>query len=112
AYSREEDTPADRLPNHIDEEVKIQRRDTLMMIQQKISEELNDKKIGKTYEVLIEEQIEDNVYTGRTQGDAEEIDSIVYVKSVDNLEVGEFVSVQINDAMEYDLMGDVLYELA
>ncbi|MDY6596247.1 TRAM domain-containing protein, partial [Clostridioides difficile] len=84
----------------------------LMMIQQKISEELNDKKIGKTYEVLIEEQIEDNVYTGRTQGDAEEIDSIVYVKSVDNLEVGEFVSVQINDAMEYDLMGDVLYELA
>ncbi|MCC0708222.1 30S ribosomal protein S12 methylthiotransferase RimO [Clostridioides sp. ES-S-0190-01] len=112
AYSREEDTPADKLPNHIDEEVKIQRRDTLMMIQQKISEELNDKKIGKTYEVLIEEQIENNVYTGRTQGDAEEIDSIVYVKSVDNLEVGEFVSVQINDAMEYDLMGDVVYELA
>ncbi|MGO0943157.1 hypothetical protein ACTPD5_22275 [Clostridioides difficile] len=36
----------------------------------------------------------------------------MYVKSVDNLEVGEFVSVQINDAMEYDLMGDVLYELA
>ena len=51
-----------------------------MLVQQSISEELNAAKVGNIYEVLVEEQIEDKVYIGRTQGDAEEIDSIVYVK--------------------------------
>lgn len=106
-YSREEGTAADKLPNHLEQEVKEERRDVIMMIQQSISEEINQRKIGKTYEVLIEEQIEDNVYIGRTQLDAEEIDSIVYVKSHTNLESGNFVNVKINTALEYDLMGDV-----
>lgn len=112
AYSKEEDTPADKLPNHVDEETKLSRRDTLMLVQQEISQELNSKKVGNEYEVLIEEQIEENVYIGRTQGDAEEIDSIVYVKSDNQLEVGDFVNVKINNALEYDLMGDVIDELA
>ena len=73
---------------------------------------LNSKKIGNEYEVLIEEQIEDKVYIGRTQGDAEEIDSIVYVKSENQLEQGDFVKVKIDKALEYDLMGDVINELA
>ncbi|MGL5650288.1 MAG: 30S ribosomal protein S12 methylthiotransferase RimO [Paraclostridium sp.] len=112
AYSREEDTPADKLPNHLDEDVKLQRRDQLMLIQQEISQNLNAQKIDNEYEVLIEEQIEDKVYIGRTQGDAEEIDSIVYVKSENQLEIGSFVKVKINNALEYDLMGDVVNELA
>ena len=112
AYSREEDTAADKLPNHLEEEVKLRRRDELMLVQQGISEELNSKKIGNEYEVLIEEQIEDQVYIGRTQGDAEEIDSIVYVKSENQLEPGDFVKVKIDKALEYDLMGDVINELA
>ena len=112
AYSREEDTAADKLPNHLEEEVKLRRRDELMLVQQGISEELNSKKIGNEYEVLIEEQIEDKVYIGRTQGDAEEIDSIVYVKSENQLEPGDFVKVKIDKALEYDLMGDVINELA
>ncbi len=112
AYSREEDTPADKLPNHVNEETKLSRRDTLMLVQQEISQELNSNKVGNEYEVLIEEQIEENVYIGRTQGDAEEIDSIVYVKSNNQLEVGDFVNVKINNALEYDLMGDVIDELA
>ncbi|MEG1870548.1 MAG: 30S ribosomal protein S12 methylthiotransferase RimO, partial [Peptostreptococcaceae bacterium] len=78
-YSKEEGTAADKLPGHLEEEVKVQRRDALMMVQQGISQELNASKVGNEYEVLIEEQIEDNVYIGRTQGDAEEIDSVVYV---------------------------------
>ena len=65
-YSREEDTPADKLPNHLEEEVKVERQEALMMIQQGISEEKNNNKIGNKYEVLVEEQIEDNVYVGRT----------------------------------------------
>lgn len=112
AYSREEDTPADKLPNHLDEDVKLQRRDQLMLVQQEISQNLNAQKIYNEYEVLIEEQIEDKVYIGRTQGDAEEIDSIVYVKSENQLEIGSFVKVKINNALEYDLMGDVVNELA
>lgn len=104
-YSREEDTPADRLPNHLEEEVKLERQEALMMVQQGISETKNNNKIGKKYEVLVEEQIEDNVYIGRTIYDAEEIDSIVYVRSIKNLQVGEFVNVIITDALEYDLMG-------
>lgn len=104
-YSREEDTPADKLPNHLEEEVKVERQEALMMIQQGISEEKNNNKIGNKYEVLVEEQIEDNVYVGRTIYDAEEIDAIVYVKSIRNLQVGEFVNVVITDALEYDLMG-------
>lgn len=112
AYSREEDTPADKLPNHVEEEIKLSRRDALMLAQQEISQELNANKVGNEYEVLIEEQIEDKVYIGRTQGDAEEIDSIVYVKSNNQLEVGDFVNVKINSALEYDLMGDVIDELA
>ena len=66
-YSREEGTAADKLPNHLEQEVKEERRDVIMMIQQSISEEINQSKIGKTYEVLIEEQIEDNVYIERNQ---------------------------------------------
>ena len=112
AYSREEGTAADKLPNHVDDEVKEQRRDRLMMLQQGISQEVMANKIGKTFEVLIEEQIEKNVYMGRTEGDAEEIDSIVYVKSKKQLNQGEFVKVEINNALEFDLMGDVVNELA
>ncbi|CEH35247.1 30S ribosomal protein S12 methylthiotransferase RimO [Romboutsia lituseburensis] len=112
AYSREEDTAADKLPNHLEEDIKVERRDALMLVQQEISQELNAAKVGNVYEVLIEEQVEDKVYIGRTQGDAEEIDSIVYVKSKDQLNTGDFVKVKINNALEYDLMGDVIDELA
>lgn len=106
-YSREEDTPADRLPNHLEEEIKLERQERLMLIQQSISEQKNYKKVGNEYEVLVEEQIEENVYIGRTIYDAEEIDSIVYIKSTKDLEVGQFVDVVITDALEYDLMGEI-----
>ena len=111
-YSREEGTAADKLPNHLEQEVKEQRRDTIMMVQQGISEEINQNKVGNIYEVLIEEQIENNVYVGRTIFDAEEIDSIVYVNSHTQLEPGDFVNVKINTALEYDLMGDIQDEFA
>lgn len=112
AYSREEDTPADRMDGHMDEEIKEERRDRVMMVQQAISEEINQKREDKVFEVLIEEEAEDGVYVGRTQGDAEEIDSVVYVNSDEELEIGSFVNVYITEAMEYDLIGDVVNELA
>lgn len=112
AYSREEDTPADRMDGHMDEEIKEERRDRVMMVQQAISEEINQKREDKVFEVLIEEKAEEGVYVGRTQGDAEEIDSVVYVNSDEELEIGSFVNVYITEAMEYDLIGDVVNELA
>lgn len=110
AYSREEDTPADKMDGHMDEEIKEERRDRVMMVQQEISEEINKKREDKVFEVLIEEEAEDGIYVGRTQGDAEEIDSVVYVNSDDELEIGSFVNVYITEAMEYDLIGDVVDE--
>ncbi|TQQ84160.1 30S ribosomal protein S12 methylthiotransferase RimO [Peptacetobacter hominis] len=112
SYSREENTPADKMEGHMEEEIKEERRARVMMAQQRISESLNERKIGNIYEVLVEEQVEDNIYTGRTQGDAEDIDSIVYINSDEPLEIGDFVKVEINDSMEYDLIGDVIYESA
>ena len=104
-YSREEDTAADRLDGHMDQEIKEERLQRLMMVQQAISEELNSKKIGKTFKVLIEDQVDDTLYIGRTQSDAEDIDSVIYVESRENLEIGDFVNVVVKEAFEYDLKG-------
>ncbi len=109
-YSREEDTPADKLPGHMDQEIMDERKDVIMMIQQDISLKKNREKIGKVYETLIEEKVEDKVYMGRTIFDAEEIDCQVYVHTDDDLEIGEFYDVLINDASEYDLIGGMNYE--
>lgn len=109
-YSNEEGTPAYKLPNHVDEDTKSKRKERLMMVQQEISHELNNNRVGEIYEVLIEEELEDNLYLGRTKYDAQEIDNIVYVKSKNKLHNGDFINVVINSAMEYDLMGDVVDE--
>lgn len=104
-YSREEDTPADKLDGHLCQEIKDERLQRLMMVQQVISEELNRKKIGKIFKVLIEDQVDDSLYIGRTQCDAEDIDSVIYVESRQNLEIGDFVDVVVKEAFEYDLKG-------
>lgn len=104
SYSAEEDTPAALLPDQIDEEVKEQRKNKLMMIQQKISYEKNKEKIGKTFEVLTEE-VMDGAYIGRTMGDSPEIDGAV-IFSGGEIKAGEYVKVLITDADQYDLKGE------
>lgn len=110
-YSREEDTPADRLPDHIDEDTKKERLERLMMVQQGVSEFINQKKIGNTYEVLIEDQIDDKLYIGRTKYDAEEIDSVIYVETKRDLSRGDMVDVLVESAFEYDLKGHLVDEV-
>ena len=110
AYSREEDTPADKLPNHIEDELKEKRQVEIMKIQEELSKEKCKQFIGKKMDVLIEEYVEDNLYIGRTYMDSPEIDGIVYVDSEGSLNEGEFVKVIIRDALEYDLIGDVANE--
>lgn len=107
SYSREEDTPAYRLPNHLEEELKEKRQIELMKEQEKISKEIFRSHIGKKYKVLVEEYVEEGLYIGRTYMDSPEIDGIVYIDSPKNLEIGTFVNVRIKDALEYDLIGDV-----
>ncbi len=110
-YSQEEDTPAAKLKDQVEEEIKHKRRDELMILQQQISFEKNKAKIGRNYEVLVEEKIEDELYTGRTYADAYEIDGLVYIKVKKKIEIGDFVEVKIKEALEYDLMGEIMYEL-
>lgn len=107
-YSREENTSAYKLPNQINENVKEQRHDELMELQLGISYELNSNKIGNTYNVLIEEKDAENIYVGRTYMDSIEIDGCVYVTSDEELTIGNIYKVKINDALEYDLIGDVI----
>lgn len=106
-YSKEEDTPAFNLPNHITESIKEQRRDSIMELQRNISENNMMEKIGNIYEVLIEEQVDDNIYVGRSYMDSPEIDGVIYVNSKTSLEIDEFIKVRITEYLEYDLIGEV-----
>jgi len=105
-YSREEGTPAHDLKGQVPQKIKSQRLDLIMATQREISKSVNDKFLGKTLEVLIDEEDNGN-YLGRSQYDAPEVDGLVYVKSRRKLRVGEFARVKINDTLEYDLVGEV-----
>ncbi|MCA9393237.1 MAG: 30S ribosomal protein S12 methylthiotransferase RimO [Candidatus Omnitrophica bacterium] len=109
-YSREDNTPAAAMSNQVPDKVKKERMDELMSIQQEISEELQAAYVGRTLEVLIDEQQqnEEGLYLGRSQYDAPEVDGLVYVQSTRPLRAGEFVQVKILDALAYDLVGEAL----
>ncbi|ONI43411.1 ribosomal protein S12 methylthiotransferase RimO [Candidatus Epulonipiscioides gigas] len=110
-YSKEEGTPAATMPNQIEQHIKEMRKDIIMKIQQKISKELCANKIGKIFRVLIEGKLEgEDVYIGRTYGDAPEVDSKVFVEYEGDLICGDFISVKITHSDEYDLIGEVIYE--
>lgn len=105
AFSQEEGTPAAKMKDQISEQEKENRRAEIMNIQQGVSFEKNQSFLNQTIEVLIEEQVEQGVYAGRSKRDMVEIDGVVYVHTDGELEVGSFVSVEIDDFMEYDLIG-------
>lgn len=105
-YSQEEGTPAAKMKNQIEEETKQIRRNKIMETQQVISLNNNKSFVGKTIKVIIEREEDVNIYSGRSYRDMIEIDGIVYVNSTKKLKRGDFVEVLINDAMEYDLLGD------
>ena len=112
SYSREEGTSAYNLNNQIDDNIKEKRKDRLMKLQQEISEQLLANKIGETYETLIEEKTDDNIYIGRTYMDNKEIDGVVYITSKKELNLDEFYNVNIIDSLEYDLIGVLEDELS
>lgn len=109
AYSREEDTPAYDMPNQIEESIKQERLEKIMLLQKDISEKYNKGLIGKTLKVLVE-GASDNGYFGRSFMDAPEIDGKVYFKSDKNIIPGDFCHIIIKRAYEYDLVGERMYE--
>ncbi|MCM8763325.1 MAG: TRAM domain-containing protein, partial [Candidatus Omnitrophica bacterium] len=106
-YSREEGTLAYNLKPQIPLKIKQARFNRLMSLQQEISQSVNQKYLGTVQEVLIDERQKDNIYLGRTQMDAPEVDGLVYIKSDKNLKSGDFVKVKITDTLEYDLVGEL-----
>ncbi len=106
AYSREEGTPAASFENQIDSETAQERADIIMRSQMRISDEFNEKLVGKTLEVVVEGFDKyGECYFGRSKYDAPEIDGKVFFSSEKPLRIGDFISVEITDAMDYDLMG-------
>ena len=109
-YSKEEGTPAARLPEQIHGNTKKSRYNKIMSIQQKVSNENLKNKIGKNVEVLIEDISFDGKYLiGRTSQDVPEEDGIIYVEN-NNFEskVNSFVNVKVTEVKEYDLIGKIV----
>lgn len=106
SYSHEEQTHSYSLPDDIPAEVKQERVDAIMELQQGISLELNQAKIGKTYQVIIDRKESGN-YIGRTEYDSPEVDNEVIISTENYLRLGDFVPVTIRGASEFDLTGTV-----
>jgi ribosomal protein S12 methylthiotransferase len=105
-YSHEEGTPAHGRADDVPENVKQQRVDEIMAIQQQISLEMNREKIGKTFKVLIDRKDPD-FYIGRTQYDSPEVDQEVLIPVGVDLSEGEFYKIKINAAEDFDLYGSM-----
>lgn len=105
-YSHEENTTAYDLVDNIPQEEKEERAREIMEVQQQISYEKNQEKIGKVYKVLIDKR-ESGRYLGRTEFDSVEVDNEVIINSKKKLQTGEFVQAKIIKAYDYDLEGEL-----
>ena len=109
-YSHEENTYAwKHYHDNVPDDIKQKRADEIMELQKEISFELNQQKIGKTYKVIIDRK-ENGYYVGRTEFDSPEVDPEVLISDDNNVEIGQFYSVRIIDAEEYDIYGRIIKE--
>ena len=110
-YSQEEGTPAAGMEGQVDEDVKEARKNEIMELQQEIAFEKCKSQVGRTLEVMIEGRLpEEGVYIARTYMDAPDVDGYVFLESDWNLMSGDFVTVNIVGAKEYDLIGEPVRE--
>ena len=112
-YSKEDGTPAEKLPDQIHGNTKKARYHQIMKVQQEISKELQRKKIGKTYEVLIEDMSFDGkYYIGRTMQDVPEMDGIVYIKNKTDKKPEEilhhFINCKVTEVSDYDMIAEFI----
>lgn len=107
-YSQEQDTPASRLPDQIDDEVKEARANEIMELQREISNKRNWSRVGQEMDVLLERfDDESKVFVGRSQFDAPEIDGEVFVTNTDG-QIGDIVKVRVTHSFEFDLAGEAI----
>lgn len=106
-YSAEENTAAFKLEDNISQEEKDERLDALTFLQEGVSLNLNQKKIGKTFKVLIDRK-EGEYYVGRTEFDSPEVDNEVLISIEEKIKIGNFYQVKITDAVEFDLYGEIV----
>lgn len=105
-YSPEENTPAAEMADQVPEEVKEERRDELMELQQEISYDRGQDRIGQELLVMIEGKVADeSAYIGRTYGDAPKVDGYIFIQTGELLMTGDFAKVRVTGALEYDLIG-------
>ncbi len=113
AYSAEEDTPAAAFPDQIDQEVKEERRDEIMELQQEIAFEKSESMVGRVLDVMIEGKVADEpAYVGRTYMDAPGVDGYIFVNTGEAMMSGDFVRVKVTGSSDYDLIGEVYNESA
>ncbi|MDE6314280.1 MAG: 30S ribosomal protein S12 methylthiotransferase RimO [Lachnospiraceae bacterium] len=111
AYSPEEDTPAAEFEEQVPDEVKEERRDAIMELQQEIAFDLCRDMVGRELLVMIEGSVSgENAYVGRTYKDAPNVDGYIFVNTEENLMSGDFVKVKVTGALEYDLIGEIINE--
>ena len=109
-YSKEDGTPAAKLPEQIHTNTKKSRYHQIMKIQQRISNENLQKKIGQQYEAIVEDiSFDGNYLIGRTKQDVPDIDGIVYIKNKDAENImNKIIKVKITDVEDYDLIGEII----
>ena len=111
AYSREEDTPAAGMEYQVEEEIKQNRREELMELQQAIAFEKAENRIGSVMTVMIEGRaVEEEVYVARTYMDAPNVDGYLFLRTNAQLLSGDFARVFVTDSNEYDLIGEITHE--
>lgn len=109
SYSKEEQTAASHLKNQIHPATKKSRYNKIMQLQQTISKQNLENKIGKELEVMIEGMVKNGkYYTGRSYMDSPEIDGIIYIANTKPLELGQFVNCKITAVNNYDLVGKII----
>lgn len=109
-YSREDGTVAYNMENQVPENLKKQRWERAMQLQQEISYAKNQQRVGKTFLVLVEGITSEGLYFGRSQYEAPEVDGKIFFSSNQSLASGNFVNIRITEAYEYDLLGEIVHE--
>jgi len=107
SYSREEGTPAYPLGNPVKKSEKKRRLDELMALQQKISKQLNEAKIGTQFPIIIDEK-DDSFYYGRSEFDSPEVDNSILIRKESPLTIGNFYTTLITEADTFDLFGKIV----
>ena len=110
-YSPEEGTPAAKMEDQIEEEVKEARRDEIMELQQQIAFEKAAEMDGEVLKVMVEGKLpEDNIFVGRTYKDAPNVDGFIFVSAERELMSGDMIKAYVTEAQEYDLIGEMIEE--